>query len=117
MRDQMTAARGINIALGVWLFISAFIWPHSYAQFTNAWIIGVLVTAVAVISMWAPPARFLNTALGVWLFISAFALPTISSATVWNHVIVGIAIFAVSLLSSTRVRTSPTTGPTSAPRT
>lgn len=117
MRDQLTAARGVNVALGVWLFVSAFIWPHSYAQFTNSWIVGVLVAAVAVIAMWAPPARYLNAALGVWLFISAFALPSVSSATVWNHVIVGIAIFAASLMSTTtRVRTSPTT-PTGAPRT
>ncbi|HSN96798.1 MAG TPA: SPW repeat protein [Candidatus Nanopelagicales bacterium] len=108
----MTAARGINVALGVWLFISAFLWPHSYAQFTNAWVLGVLCVAFAVIGMWAPPARYLNTALGVWLFISAWALPTISSGTVWNHVIVSIAIFAVSLLpTTTRTRTSPTNAP------
>ncbi|MCC6559108.1 MAG: SPW repeat protein [Polyangiaceae bacterium] len=112
MRDQLTAARGINIALGVWLFISAFIWPHSYAQFTNSWLVGVLCVVFAVVAMWAPPARYLNAALAVWLFISAWALPTRSPGTVWNNVIVAIAIFVVSLLPAPRrIDTTPTGAP------
>jgi hypothetical protein len=110
----MTAARGIHIALGVWLFISAFLWPHTYSQFTNAWIIGVLSVIFSVIAMWAPQARYLNAALAVWLFISAWALPSISVATIWNHVLVAIAIFVVSLLPATPE--VPST-PTGAPRT
>jgi hypothetical protein len=107
----MTAARGINIALGVWLFISAFLWPHTYAQFTNEWIVGVLCVIFAVVAMWAPQARYLNAALAVWLFISAWALPTISSGTIWNSVLVAIAIFAVSLLPATQVPSTPTGAP------
>ena len=114
MRDQMTAARAISLALGVWLFISAFLWSHSYAQFTNSWLVGLLCVAFSVVSIWAPPARYLNAALAVWLFISAWALPTLASGTVWNHVLVSIALFVTSLLPSRRH--VPTT-PTGAPRT
>lgn len=92
--------RDINILLGVWLFLSAFLWPHTPAQFANTWIVGALVSIFALIGLAAPPARFLNTILAVWLFISTWALPTISSATVWNNVIVAIGVFIVSLLQS-----------------
>lgn len=112
MRDQVTAARALNIALGLWLFISAFLWPDSYSQFTNRWLVGLLCTLFAVIAIWAPQARFLNTALAVWLFISVWALPTRSSGTLWNNVLVSIAIFVLSLLPSSReVRTTPTGAP------
>ncbi len=97
---MMRTARYWNIALGVWLFISAFIWRHSSAQFTNAWIVGLLVTAFAVAALAYPRARYANTVLAVWLFISAWVLPIFSVATVWNHVLVAIAVFAFSLVGS-----------------
>lgn len=90
--------RVLNIVLGVWLFISAFIWPHTQAQMTNTWILGVLCVLFAVVAMFYEPARFLNTALAIWLFISAWALPTINAGTVWNNVLCAIAIFIVSLI-------------------
>jgi hypothetical protein len=92
------SARIANVILGVWLFISAFLWPHTQAQFSNAWILGVICVVLALISMRVPAVRYLNTALAVWLFISAWALPHISVATVWNNVLVAIAIFFVSLV-------------------
>lgn len=100
MRTQMTAPRAINIVLGVWLFISAFIWPHSAGQLTNTWIVGALCAAFAVIALWVHEIRYLNTALAVWLFISAWALPRLSIGTLWNNVLVAIAIFVVSLMPS-----------------
>lgn len=111
MREQVTAARGINIALGVWLFISAFIWPHNYSQFTNSWVVGVLCVGFALIAMYAPAARYLNAALAVWLFVSAFALPVISRATIWNNVLVAVAMFVVSLLPAVRVDADSTNAP------
>lgn len=91
-------ARAINIVLGVWLFISAFIWPHTGVQQTNTWILGVLCVAFALIAMGVPMVRYLNTLLAIWLFISAFALRDVSVGTVWNNALVAIAIFIVSLV-------------------
>lgn len=97
MDENLTWPRVANVILGIWLFISAFIWPHAYAQMTNTWILGVLCVLFAVIAMRVPQARYLNTVLAVWLFISAWALPVMSVGTRWNNVIVAIAIFFVSL--------------------
>lgn len=89
--------RYLNMALGLWLFISAFLWPHSQAQFTNSWLMGLLCIGFASLALVVPQFRYLNTALAVWLFISAFALPRISVATVWNNALVAIGIFVLSL--------------------
>ena len=99
-QEDYNNARIVNIVLGIWLFISAFIWPHAYAQMTNTWICGVLCVAFAVIAMRVPEARYLNTILAVWLFISVWALPSISVGTQWNNAIVAIVIFFVSLAPS-----------------
>jgi len=98
------AARTLNVLLGIWLFISAFVWSHAQAQMTNTWILGVLCVVFALIAMRVAQVRFLNTALAVWLFISAFALPGHSQGTVWNNALVAIAIFVVSLAPSDKLQ-------------
>ncbi len=94
-------ARGLNVALGIWLFISAFVWGHDPAQRTNTWILGVLCVVFALAAMSAPTARWLNTALSIWLFISVWALPHQSLATMWNNALVAIAVFLLSLVPGT----------------
>jgi hypothetical protein len=91
-------ARYLNVVLGAWLFISAFLWPHSAGQFENTWILGIICVALALIAMGVPWARFGNTLLAIWLFISTLALPRDSVATMWNNLLVALAIFVVSLL-------------------
>ncbi len=92
-----SGARIANIILGVWLFISAFIWPHGASQLTNTWIVGVVTVAIALIALAAPPVKYLNTALSIWLFISVWVLPGANAGTQWNNAIVAILIFLFSL--------------------
>lgn len=99
--------RIINVILGIWLFISAFVWAHTQAQMTNTWILGVLCVIFALVAMAVPWVRYLNTLLAIWLFISAWALPTVSVGTIWNNVLVAIAIFIVSLVPSGPTATAP----------
>ena len=113
MPQEFSTTRVVNIVLGIWLFISAFLWPHSYAQMTNTWICGVLAVAFAMIAVRVPEARYLNTLLGVWLFVSVWALPTINAATPWNNALVAVAIFLVSLAPATLGK--PGTRPLSRP--
>jgi hypothetical protein len=103
--ERGSAAHGappriLNFVLGIWLFISAFAWHHTRAQMNNSWIVGVLCVLFALVAMAAPRARYLNTALAVWLFVSTWALPSLNAATIWNNVLVAIAIFIVSLMPS-----------------
>lgn len=99
-----SSPRLINAILGVWLFVSAFVWPHSHAQMTNMWICGVLCVVFAIASLGVPWARYLNTVLAIWLFVSAWALlpaPIAAHiATTWNNILCAIAIFVVSLVPS-----------------
>ncbi|HVZ32829.1 MAG TPA: SPW repeat protein [Polyangiaceae bacterium] len=105
------SARLLNIILGVWLFISAFLWVHTTPQFNNAWVVGVLTAGAAALAMAAPGARYLNTALAVWLFISTWALPLTNRATAWNNVIVSVLVFVFSLLGLPRAERPITTRP------
>ena len=89
--------RALVVILGIWLFISAFIWRHTAAQMTNTWICGLLTIAFALIAMRVREVRYLNTILAVWLFISVWALPSMALGTMWNNALVAIAIFFVSL--------------------
>ena len=91
-------ARDLNFLLGIWLFFSAFLWPLAHAQMVNTWILGVLCVVFSILGMVHTGTRHLNTVVGFWVFVSAWALPWDRLATVWNNVIVGIAIFVVSLL-------------------
>lgn len=101
MPSSASWPRVVNVILGVWLFISAFVWPHSNEQMTNTWILGLLQVIFALVAIFAlAQARFLNTILAVWLFISAFALPETVPGTMWNNVIVAILTFAFSLIPS-----------------
>ena len=95
-------ARYLNIALGIWLVISAYLWPHSTAQLANVWISGLIVARCAAVALATPGIRFFNTAVGIWLILSPFVLPRVSTATSWNNVLVGSLITLVSLVGPGR---------------
>lgn len=95
-------ARYLNIALGIWLVISAYLWPHSSAQLANVWIAGLLVARLAALAIATPGVRYFNTAVGAWLILSPIVLPRVSTATAWNNVLVGALITVVSLIGPAR---------------
>ena len=91
-------ARYVNIALGIWLVVSTYLWRHSSAQLANVWISGLIVARFAAVGMTVPRIRFFNTAVGVWLILSVLILPRVSNATAWNNALVGAVITVVSLV-------------------
>lgn len=99
MREQ-SMPRWINIAIGAWVFLSAFLWPHSGAQYSNALVIGAATVVTAAIGLRIPSLRYLNVALAIWLFVSSWFIPTLSSGTMWNNVIASIAILIAALQPS-----------------
>lgn len=73
-RRSSPMARRANLVLGVWLFISPFLWPHSLDSRPNTRIVGLLITVCAAIAVVLPVARWANTALAVWLFLSTLTI-------------------------------------------
>ena len=104
-------ARVLNLLIGVWLFISAFVWPHTVPAQTNTWILGVLIVVFALWAMAQPTARWLNTLAAIWLFFSTLAITHHSPATVWNNVIVAIVVFVISFIGGYSDRRIVTTTP------
>jgi hypothetical protein len=101
-------ARMINMGLGSWLFISAYLWPHSDISKTNTWITGLLCVVFAAVAIKIDWFRWLNTVLACWLVISTLGVVHESGATPWNNSLVAVAIFVVSLLPSRYREDGPT---------
>jgi hypothetical protein len=91
-------ARYVDIGLGVWLILSAFLLRQNHPQVINTFVVGVVVVVSAVVSAWLPVARYVTSAAGVWLIASLFAWPMFAAATVWNSFFVGIGIALSSLV-------------------
>jgi hypothetical protein len=108
------SAQFVNVALGIWLVVSAFIWPHTPAQQANTWMVGVLAAVFALVATARNQARYLDTALSVWLFASIWVLPDLSRATQWNNAVVALAIFVLSLVPD---QARPIEPPATAPET
>lgn len=89
--------RYVNAVMGVWLFLSAFLWKHEGLQGTNAWIVGALIFATAIAAMSVESARFVNTLLAVWVFVSAMSFAAFSYTT-FNNVLVAVVVFVFSLV-------------------
>ena len=97
----------INLALGIWLFISPlFGWTtqsDTVAAF-NAYLVGLGVASFAVIRLGRSDstrwAEGFNIAFGLWLIVSpALLMYTDSPAAGWNHAIVGVLIVGLSFWS------------------
>jgi hypothetical protein len=100
--------RVLNIGLGLWVFVSAFLWPHSRAEQYNAWVVGIVVVTAGLAavegSVWA---RSINAACGAWLAASALFLSRAGSVTAWNNLAAGLCIAAVALSPTLPVRRHP----------
>lgn len=90
--------RIFSALIGVWLFVTAFMWPHNAAQGTLAVVCAVLVFVLAIVSFYTAAARYAELVVSAALFIGTLVLPAVNRATVWNDVIVAVAILAASLL-------------------
>jgi hypothetical protein len=100
-------ATWINMAIGVWLFISAFVWPHAMGERVNTWIVGALIALAAAWALYAPSLRYLNTMFAMWLFISTLMIAHERGATMWHNVIAAVVVFVLSLGAELAPRRRP----------
>lgn len=97
--------RVMDVALGAWLVASAFAWPHGLPQFLNATVIGAAIVIDAAAALAGHErARFGNRALAIWLFVSNMVLPGTSLATAWNHAVVAVMVFLLSMVPTFAAR-------------
>ena len=92
----------LSFLAGYWLFISRLLWPHSAPQFVNAELVSVLYTSFAVAAIGFPLFRRGKQLLAFWLFASAWLLPRLSDATLWNNLLVGLAMAVISVRGETQ---------------
>jgi hypothetical protein len=91
--------RVMDVALGLWLLASAFAWQHGLPQFLNAAVIGAAIAIDAGLALAGHErARFGNRALAVWLFLSNLLLPGTTLPTAWNHALVAVLVFLLSMV-------------------
>lgn len=98
-----TWARYSNAVAAVWLFVSAFLWPHTNVQQANSWPIALLMLGAALTGLKLPAARYANTILAAWLFFATLLVGS-SLTTMWNNIIVAAVVFSFSLVPNARRR-------------
>lgn len=86
-------------AIGIWLMIAPAIIGHDEPAATNDRIVGPLVAALGIISLFeiTRPVRWVNVALGLWLIVAPAVLGFPIHA-LWNSVVSGTAIALLSLV-------------------
>lgn len=107
-----SAIRGVTLpwtllasaALGAWLMFTRLTFDAAPPMADSDHLIGALIVTTAVIAMAevARPVRFINVALGLWLIAAPWVLGGASTEALWNSVLVGIAVTALSLPRGTR---------------
>lgn len=98
-------ARMGNVLLGLWLQISAFAWPHGDSSRISSWVMGLLISIVAVLSMGAPPMRWLNGVLGLWLIAWTVVSASGDALSYWNGVVAGLLVVVLSTIGTQSLAT------------
>jgi hypothetical protein len=88
--------RYLALLLGLWLFVSAFAWPHSRDACAASWIMGGCIAMNAFAAIFAPPARYFNVLLGgmslAWQVSAATGQPTSwLNGVVVSSLVIGLA--------------------------
>ncbi len=89
--------RWINVAVGVWLCVSAPFVAGEAIEVANGVFVGLAIFLVAFLAMGVDRARRLNTFLGLWAMASPFALGYVDRVAGLMTVLLGAIAVAASL--------------------
>lgn len=92
--------RYCNMLLGLWLFLSAFVWAHTPGNRINTCLVGLFVTIAATLATGASVVRRLTGALACWLMFTTLVVYPTRPATFWNNMILAALVLGVSLIPS-----------------
>ncbi|HZP59093.1 MAG TPA: SPW repeat protein [Opitutaceae bacterium] len=102
--NAISWASGINLFLGVWLFISP--WIITYVAAESRWN-DLIVGAAVVLFSWirlvnrgrAGVPSWINLLLGLWLIFAPFVMHYVSNGQRWNSVVVGVIVAVLAITS------------------
>ena len=103
-------ARYANMALGLWLFVSAFAWPHTTSTRINTCMVGLFVAIAATMAAGISVFRQLTSVLAVWLLFTTLLVYPASPITFWSNVLTALAVLVISLIPSDDERITPARG-------
>ena len=97
-------ASGINLVLGIWLFISTWaVNSMLSASRTNNIIFGIIVFVLSWLRLAnrakSGVASWLNVLCGIWLIIAPFAMHYETAGQTWNSVIIGVIVAILGIVS------------------
>jgi hypothetical protein len=100
-RHAPTAAKIVNILLGVWLAVSPFVLRFSRnSALWNNIVLGIALVLVAFVSEWGDGAlQGLVVPLGIWIFASPFVLGFSKAAFLANNVSMAFAVIAAGAIA------------------
>jgi hypothetical protein len=103
-------ARYTNMVLGLWLFVSAFAWPHTASTRINTCMVGLFVAIAATMAAGVSVFRQLTSVLAVWLLFTTLMVYPASPITFWSNILTAVAVLVVSLIPSDDERITPARG-------
>ncbi len=89
--------RWVNVALGMWLFVSAWLFAVEPGELANNIFLGLAIFLVAFMAMGVEGFRKVNTVLGLWAVVSPFLLGYGDGGGALNDVVVGVLVISASL--------------------
>ena len=96
--EHRLRARYANMTLGLWLFVSAFVWPQTTASRLNTCIVGALVVVSATMATGIGLLRQLTSILALWLLSTTVLVYPANDITFWNNILVASAVLVFSLI-------------------
>ncbi|HZR06332.1 MAG TPA: SPW repeat protein [Candidatus Udaeobacter sp.] len=100
-QETNAGASWVNVLLGIWVILSPFVvqFARLPAAMWNNVIVGILIALLALIRTSMPRQSgwsWANVIVGIWMIISPFALGVMTTAILWNNIILGIVIALVA---------------------
>jgi hypothetical protein len=95
-------ARVLTSAAGAWLLLSAFVWHHERATFTNTWVVGGALFLCGLWSFRDSFARWVAAAFAVWLVSVSWLTWQVHPLTTWHNVAFGLLVFGLSFIKDGR---------------
>lgn len=87
-----------DLLVGLWLQASVFLWPHGDESRASAWLPGLLISVIGLLSLGAPPMRWLNAFVASWLILWTMAATKAEPLTYFTGVASGLLVLFLAAI-------------------